>query len=269
MNDREALERAILLKPREDTPRLALADELDALGENERAEFIRVQVELSRHPLPPLADGRQCGCGGANTGCPWCPLERRGRALWGANKTAWFGERWAVLCLSTDDAEHYPYPYLIAAVVRRGFVDEVLLTAAAFLGGPCELCAELSENTIARNTAAGIYCSMCKGEGTTPGRAAAIFAAHPVTKVVLTDKSPQYTGSHTGIRGDWAWFRADIYAPEESNLPGEVFWLLDGYLPDRLPNEGGHWRDYPSEKTANDALSRALVKLGRKLANLE
>lgn len=44
----EALLRAISEHPEEDTPRLMYADWLDENGEPERAEFVRVQVELGR-----------------------------------------------------------------------------------------------------------------------------------------------------------------------------------------------------------------------------
>lgn len=47
-SDGDALLRAILMRPAEDTPRLAYADWLDEHGESERAEFIRVQVEFER-----------------------------------------------------------------------------------------------------------------------------------------------------------------------------------------------------------------------------
>jgi uncharacterized protein (TIGR02996 family) len=48
MSDREALLAAILANPDEDTPRLMFADWLDEHGQPERAEFIRVQIELAR-----------------------------------------------------------------------------------------------------------------------------------------------------------------------------------------------------------------------------
>lgn len=50
MSDEEALLAAILANPAEDTPRLVFADYLDENGSSERAEFIRVQVELARLP---------------------------------------------------------------------------------------------------------------------------------------------------------------------------------------------------------------------------
>lgn len=48
MNEREALLRAICDNPDDDTPRLVFADWLQEHGEEERAEFIRVQCEVAR-----------------------------------------------------------------------------------------------------------------------------------------------------------------------------------------------------------------------------
>jgi uncharacterized protein (TIGR02996 family) len=46
--DADALYRAILAHPDEDTPRLVYADWLDEHGDHDRAEFIRVQCRLAR-----------------------------------------------------------------------------------------------------------------------------------------------------------------------------------------------------------------------------
>jgi uncharacterized protein (TIGR02996 family) len=51
MTEREALLRAVCESPDDDTPRLVFADWLDEHGEPERAEFIRVQIELARGPV--------------------------------------------------------------------------------------------------------------------------------------------------------------------------------------------------------------------------
>lgn len=54
--------RAIVVAPDDDAPRLAYADWLDAHGRSERAEFIRVQIELARsphHPEQALLQARQ------------------------------------------------------------------------------------------------------------------------------------------------------------------------------------------------------------------
>jgi uncharacterized protein (TIGR02996 family) len=48
MNERDALLKAVCGNPDDDTPRLVFADWLQENGEEERAEFIRVQIELAR-----------------------------------------------------------------------------------------------------------------------------------------------------------------------------------------------------------------------------
>ena len=58
----EALERAILDAPGEDTPQLALADFLDENGDPDRAEYIRAAVETDR--------GRKRGLSLHATACP-------------------------------------------------------------------------------------------------------------------------------------------------------------------------------------------------------
>ena len=56
MTDLDALYRAILSHPDDDTPRLIYADALEDVGESKRAAFIRTQVELARRPAyDPLA----------------------------------------------------------------------------------------------------------------------------------------------------------------------------------------------------------------------
>src|SRR5262245_59912225 len=50
MTDRVALMRAICEDPEDDLPRLVLADCVDDHGESERAEFIRLQIELAGLP---------------------------------------------------------------------------------------------------------------------------------------------------------------------------------------------------------------------------
>jgi uncharacterized protein (TIGR02996 family) len=57
MTDRDALLRAILANPDEDTPRLAFADLLDEEGERKRAAFIRSQIEGHRTGASRDADG--------------------------------------------------------------------------------------------------------------------------------------------------------------------------------------------------------------------
>ena len=64
MTDRDALYRAILAHPDDDTPRLVYADWLEENGRAEEAEFIRVECRLEAgHPDDPdhveLCDRRE------------------------------------------------------------------------------------------------------------------------------------------------------------------------------------------------------------------
>jgi uncharacterized protein (TIGR02996 family) len=53
MSEREAFQRAICENPDDDTPRLVFADWLQEHGEEERAEFIRLQIQLARRTYQP------------------------------------------------------------------------------------------------------------------------------------------------------------------------------------------------------------------------
>src|SRR5262245_51635979 len=56
MTDGDALRRAILAEPDDDTPRLVYADWLQENGNTDRAEFIRAQIEAVRaEPFGPKA----------------------------------------------------------------------------------------------------------------------------------------------------------------------------------------------------------------------
>lgn len=95
MDEAKALLRAICASPDEDTPRLVYADWLDEHGQSERAEFVRVQVELARiegdDPRRPA-------------------LARREHELWAAHERTWT----AALPRGTSDP-----------VFRRGFLAGV------------------------------------------------------------------------------------------------------------------------------------------------
>lgn len=54
MTDEQSLLATILNNPDDDTPRLVFADWLDENGQEERAELIRVQIELARYPTASL-----------------------------------------------------------------------------------------------------------------------------------------------------------------------------------------------------------------------
>lgn len=74
MTEREALLRAVCEFPDDDTPRLVFADWLQEHGEEERAEFIRVQIEQTRLKKESI---------------PWWKCESRARKLLKAHGWQW------------------------------------------------------------------------------------------------------------------------------------------------------------------------------------
>src|SRR5689334_21868920 len=95
---------AIIANPREDTPRLALADWLDENGERDRARFIRVQYEIEK--LPPV-------------GAKASKAKKESEALLKKHEKEWGGELAGLV-------DHYWF--------RRGFPEWVRVTAEQFLG---------------------------------------------------------------------------------------------------------------------------------------
>ncbi len=98
MTDEAALLAAIHANPDEDTPRLVYADWLDEHGQPERAEFIRVQIELSHLTED---DERER------------PLRDRRWELWEAHREQWTAE---IGIVESDK---------IKVEFRRGFIDEL------------------------------------------------------------------------------------------------------------------------------------------------
>lgn len=101
MSDEFSLLAAILSHPDEDTPRLVFADWLDENGFAARAEFIRLQTEITRqperHPYPPAFKAKST----------------RFRELFAEHGKAWL----AVVGVP-----------LGRAIFRRGFVEEIRAT---------------------------------------------------------------------------------------------------------------------------------------------
>ncbi|HKB03335.1 MAG TPA: TIGR02996 domain-containing protein, partial [Gemmataceae bacterium] len=104
MTDEPTLLAAVLADPGDDAPRLVYADWLDEHGQPDRAEFIRVQIELTRTPV---WDPRRPG------------LERREADLLAEHQIEWAAP------LLDAGAQGWAF--------RRGFLDRVVLNVADFL----------------------------------------------------------------------------------------------------------------------------------------
>ena len=149
-------------------------------------------------------------------------------------------------------------------VVHRGFVSEVRLACREFVGGPCDMC---RGNQAGRNhtvvyepcgpDSRWIKCPTCSGAGTLPGLARRLFETMPVTRVVLTDRTP--TGTTSGF---FRWF-CDREREDRDELPLCLFKLLP-----LETQEKATVAYYSSEPAALAALSDACVRYGRQLAGL-
>jgi hypothetical protein len=220
-------------------------------GRKERAEFIRVQCELAR----------RAEVAGHRDTVLWA----RERELFEAQATGWLNPAGLTMIrLNPYQEEIRPAPY---GIVRRGFVAEVRLPLAAFLGGRCERCGgrgRIYPHMIPRNLAEP--CPNCRpgppgilGTGTLPGLAADLFRRHPVERVVPTDKTPQDYGPDMHF-----WFRSAGRVSPDAEVGDDVYDHLEGY---ELTGGGSkYWR---TAKAAVDALSAALVAIGRERAGLD
>jgi uncharacterized protein (TIGR02996 family)/excisionase family DNA binding protein len=75
---------AIVERPNDDPTRRIYADWLEENGWPERADFIRLQLDLARAP--------ECGHSGKRPGCPVCEGRQREEELLAAHGTAWLAE---------------------------------------------------------------------------------------------------------------------------------------------------------------------------------
>ncbi len=231
-------------------------------GRKERAEFVRVQCELACHcpPLSPPVNGVRSGllCGACEREHyrldEYAALRRRERELLAKNWFAWSPHiDHHIACGNRDSFPQGgfdPSAGHIVCTFRRGFVSEVMLSAADFAGGVCGRCGHTEHVGIAAPYT-DEPCPVCGGTGRTPGLAGALFAAAPVERVTLTDKRP-------GRYGDaWAWWRNDTEAPAIGSLPPVLHNLLP---PDDYP---AMVSGFASEDDALSALSAACVTFGR------
>lgn len=219
MTERDALLRAILQQPEEDTVRLAFADYCDEDGESDYAEFIRGQVRGERVRI------------GTNRFRQWFA------PWWGFGQPFGLSHNRGATRAVVRDAVGYgggvrvgPGPDCI--VVSRGFVSEIHLPCAAFMQ-----------------------------------HAEAIFRAHPVTRVVLTDATPAvYTGN---LRTVYFWADGTHTEYEPYCIDPSLWLMLDRRdtvpaIADSSARDG-----WETAAESHSHLSAACVAYGRSLAGLD
>lgn len=273
MTDRDAFIRAICEAPGDDTPRLVYADWLDEHGEPERAELIRVGVELARlagnGTRCPMCDWRFRDDGGCRPGnCSFRPhpadsayAEWKRRTQFRSQEQELLGHRHVQQALGITLRYDYGRPRLLGVaadgaatawpcVVERGFVGAVEMKLADFLA------------------------SAAAATRVSP------FTACPITAVTITDQSPDNVIT-TGDADRWIfrrWPDADANAgrpPLPGYLPG-ILWdtpyisceapaAAKGRSPRPCPRGP---RAFLSPEAAMAELSAACVSVGRRLAGL-
>lgn len=239
MTDRDALLRAILEQPEEDTVRLVYADAIQD-DEPERAEFIRLQIRMARfgfrscrrpRPSPPGAAGNPSffSCGR----CEWCVAERRECELW---KT--LGESFDAGRL---ESRLWWEPWEgegRVCVVRRGFTESATLSLWDVITDGIDLCRH-----------------------------------QPVTALRLTDRSANIY--YDGPAAVWLWdlcALSDIteggmlpgYLPRPIWLDGEISEASTPDRPHRSSRYGSRGSRQPkifaSQQLAREAAERACLR---------
>jgi len=261
--------RRVLEDPADDAPRLAYADWLEESGQEERAEFIRIQCRW------PDQIARVEYCRGNAVGSPLIEWPDSMTSIVGHQN---YDSRW-----------------------QRGFISEIRLTCEQFVGGPCPTC--LNYDCSGTHSHAGragqvihgvlhetdprrqhhhhderckFNCKTCSGTGRIEGLARSIFEEHPVMRVMLTDKRPTSLGNDQGERGSdpwrgwFAWGTDQLVIPGQDgefygDLPDVVFAHLQGGR--RIPTNP-FTVYYPNQDEAFADESAACVAYGRSLANL-
>lgn len=269
--DRAALYRSILERPEDDVVRRVFADYLRDNGEEARADFIEVQLELAEMD-PCASSGNWIKCVELPSECRYCCLRRREVELWTDYKFCGRleGEKLFGACpwASAVDLRKTRLGIGKFAAVSRGFVSSIRCELAFWVGGRCRCYTPYGSGTIitGRNGGTVETCPDCKGTpGRTPAHGPRIVAEQPVERVDAIGKEP--LGNH-GVDG---YFGGDPDSPADA-----WFWIRDPYpvinqTEWQVPNEIYDLMptgEYESPELALAALSLALVNWARREAGL-
>jgi uncharacterized protein (TIGR02996 family) len=241
--------------PDDDLRRLVAADWLTEHGEEERAEFVRVQTQGGDTTAltPDLGD--------------WLGSLPPGTA---------YTTREYALTLTAP-----------AVLVRRGFADVVRAPLAWLIGGQCERCE--GRGYLYAHNPGNVGCESCGGKnatmagepgrqffiesgtGRTPARLDELVRCQPVTKVVVVDREPKPNTAEEGAVEWWGWYVVgELMEQEGYDLPTELWPQLRHHRTslawDR--DRPSRWCQFPTREDALDALSDALLNPARERAGL-
>lgn len=255
MTDEElALLRAICEQPDDDNIRLIAADWHEDNGQAERAEFIRLQIEIHRRDAPSLGEMK---AGAYQRGAE--SLRLRERALWLSQKLpSWFGESLGVTYSRNTFALPHDWP---CGFVERGFVTEISCTLAEFMDWVCD-CDRGVIDTGAETPwgwPINDRCPNCDGNGVIKGLASILFGEHPIIAVRLTNRNP--LRQERSVR-PFSWHRMGLAAATEFDIPDELFYLIPE------SKRTGNYSFHSTTMEAISDLSSAAVNYARKLHGL-
>lgn len=225
MTDDQDFIDAICDTPEDDGPRHIYADYLDTRGNHERAEFVRVQIELANLALSPAEQSLSKEGLGRHAA-----LRRREHKLLYPTvgvHDEYVGHR-------GGDGTHqkwFELPLLLGMKhkVTRGFISKVNLAMADFMQ-----------------------------------HAEAIFRRNPIEMVEISDRAPEEHTLPMEHDFFWVVHPYPNGIEDDDRrhfLPWDLWELLDGRK--TSPSPRGRAARYETEKEANEALSRACVAFGR------
>lgn len=249
----------VLAHPACDGLRLLYADAAEEQGDEARAEFVRVQVELAdeRKSLERFANG---------DGDRAKYLLGRQRELFRASGPKWWSDLPGTHRATSNDPPRITSADGWEFLVRRGFVARANCTLAMLMGGVCGTCQ--GAGFIPIYTGHGNIgepdCDACRGTGTTPGVAGAICAAHPLAYdgVTLTDREPN-PNAFGGPRVSWQSDDAALASWAPYGLIVAMYAALEEDA------DGRTWIVFPTRDAAHATLSAAVVTHCRRLVGLE
>lgn len=214
-DDEQAFLNAIIAEPAEDTYRMAFADWLEEHDQTERAEFIRVQIELSRDYYQPNAfiDAR------------FHSLVNRERVLFHQSPMtqSWFGSAFGLLKVGQDW-------YDLLRWFSRGFIHTVRGTLEDLRGRECRRCDGRGHVNVGKGfeDSEQHICDRCNGFGVTGGLLIDVIKTNPVEVVEVTDRKP--SRDHRDPQTVYEWSNeGDGLASSNTALPEKLLVLMMGH----------------------------------------